>query len=395
MQRIRLKEGKQKKILNNYPWIFRDDIATHRKDRESIEDGSAVSVCDSQNNFIGVGIYNSRSHIPVRIYSRQNIPIDEDFFCNRIKKILEYRKAIKISSNAMRLVHGEADFIPGLMVDQYDRYLSVQFRTLGVDRFRAAITNILADLAKPDGIYERSDMESRQEEGLELSSGLLFGSVPEEIFIRENELQFIVDVKKGHKTGFYLDQRDNRSVVRSLIGRGEKGLDLFCYSGGFSVAMAASGAEVTGIDSDPQAVEAAARNARRNLIHAACRFDCRDVFSFLEQRPSLAEPQKYQVIVMDPPAIAKRKEGIPKLKWTYWKLLHDSIPMLRRGGYIVLSSCAYHMPVDLMLEAARFASADHGVRLRVERITYQPPDHPWILQIPETLYLKSLYLQLV
>jgi 23S rRNA (cytosine1962-C5)-methyltransferase len=395
MNRIRLKEGKQKKIINNYPWIFKDDVATYSRDCENIEDGTAVEVSDSQDNFLGTGFYNSQSHILIRIVSKQNVKLNKDFFHHRIKKILEFRHSLQIPSNAIRLIHSEADFIPGLIVDRYDHYLAVQFRTLGMDRLKNDIIDILNDLIKPHGIYERSDMESRLEEGLPQSSGILAGMVPQDISIYENDLNFQVDIAQGHKTGFYLDQRDNRFLVKQWIKPQQKGLDLFCYTGGFAIAMAKSGGMVTGIDSDIKTIDSAKTNAKLNTVTANCTFECHDVFEYLEKHPALPEASRYNMIILDPPAIAKRKEGIQKLKWSYWKLLFHSIPLLRRGGTIILSSCAYHMSTDLMLEAARFASADHGVRLRVAQITYQPPDHPWILQIPETLYLKSVFLQMI
>ncbi|MBX7153208.1 class I SAM-dependent rRNA methyltransferase [bacterium] len=400
MNRIKLKEGKDKKIRNNYLWIFRDDIATLFRDREAIDDGSVVEIYDSENKFLAVGSYNSKSHIVTRVWSKQNVTIDRGFFYHRIKKALEFRQSLKIDSNAQRLIHSEADYLPGLMVDQFGEYLVLQIRSLGMEKFKSDIIDILRELLHPKGIYERSDMESRQEEGLEPVSGVLHGEVPEFIDIRENDLQFRVDMAKGHKTGFYLDQRDNRAYVQQLIKPNQRTLDLFSYSGGFAIALAHAGASVTAIDSDPDAVAMAIENAKLNNVEKKCEFIAQDVFQFLDQQGDLqkASPdkvRKFDLIVIDPPAIAKRKEGMDKLKWAYWKLLLGTIKLLNPGGHIVLSSCAYHMDVDRMLEAARFATADLGVRFRVHSVTYQPPDHPWVLQIPETLYLKTVYFQLM
>lgn len=398
MNRIKLKEKKDKKIRNNYLWVFRDDVSTQFKDRETIEDGSIVEVYDADNKFLAVGTYNSKSHILVRILSKQNVTIDKLFFHHRIKKAIRFREEQKINSNARRLIHAEADLLPGLMVDQFGDYLVMQIRSLGMESFKPAIVDILAELLKPKGIYERSDMESRAEEGLEMRAGAVYGEVPPVVEITENDLKFNVDMIHGHKTGFYLDQRDNRALVRGIVQPNQKALDLFSYTGGFAVAMAKTGASVTALDLDPEVLATAERNARLNGVEKKCTFQTRDVFEFLDEQTEFQKThpdkvQKYDTIVIDPPAIAKRKEGIEKLKWAYWKLLLNSLKLLNSGGTVVLSSCAYHMSTDLMREAGRYASADLGLRLRVAHTTYQPPDHPFILQIPESLYLKTIFFQ--
>ncbi|HNF87059.1 MAG TPA: class I SAM-dependent rRNA methyltransferase, partial [bacterium] len=392
MHRIRLKSGKEKKIRNAYPWIFRDDIATQFKDRGDIPNGAIVEIADAEDKFLAVGYYNALSHIVVRVLDRKNRPIDKNFFKQRIQRAFDFRTQLALPSDARRLIHAEGDRLPGLMVDQFGAYLVVQFRSLGMEKFRTEILETLVEVVKPKGIYDRSDMESREEEGLEPFSGVVYGAIPEEIVISENDLLFHVDIHHGHKTGFYLDQRENRAYVRTLVKPNQTGLDLFSYTGGFAVALAQSGVRMTAVDQDAAALEGGRANARRNNVEKRLQFIHADVFKYMEEQVALKtsapdKVKKYDVIVIDPPAIAKRKEGIEKLKWAYWKLLHQAIQLLNPGGHIVLSSCAYHMPVDLMLEAARFASADNGVSMRVVNITYQPPDHPWMLQIPETLYL--------
>lgn len=400
MNRIKLKEKKDKKIRNSYLWVFRDDVSTQFKDRDTIEDGSIVEVYDSENKFLVIGTYNSKSHILVRILSKQNVTVDKNFFLHRIKKAIQFRDSQKINSNARRLIHAEADMLPGLMVDQFGDHLVMQIRSLGMEKFRNEIIEILVELLKPKGIYERSDMESRREEGLDMYAGTVYGEIPASVDIFENDMKFRVDMLKGHKTGFYLDQRDNRDFVRTLVKPNQKGLDLFSYTGGFAVALARQGVTVTAIDLDPEVLTLAKVNAQLNGVEKKCGFITRDVFEFLEEQAELLKTQpdkvhKYDIIVIDPPAIAKRKEGIDKLKWAYWKLLLNSLKLLNTNGHMVLSSCAYHMSTDLMREAGRYASADLGVRLRVVHTTYQPADHPNILQIPETLYLKTIYFQLL
>ncbi len=400
MDYIKLKPGKEKKIRNHYPWVFRDDIATFFKDRTDFQDGSVVQVLDHENHFVAIGSYNSKSHIPVRILSKQNVLINRDFFYQRIKKAVEFRKSLSINSNSMRFIHAEADRLPGLMVDQFDNFLVVQFRTMGMEIFRKEIIEILAEVLKPKGIYERSDMESRADEGLEAKAGTVFGESPDELIeISENNLKFLVDIANGHKTGFYLDQRENRLFVQSLIKPNQNVLDLYSYTGGFAMAMAKSGARVTAVDTEAKVIDVSKKNAELNGVSDRINWHVNDVFYFLEDQNALLKKSpdkavKYDVIVIDPPAIAKRKEGLDKLKRTYFKLLSESLPLLKRGGHIVLSSCAYHLDVPIMLETARYASADMGITLRTSHITFQPPDHPWILQIPESLYLKTVYFQL-
>lgn len=396
METLRLKPGKEKKIRNQYLWIFRDDIATHPKDRQHIPDGSVVEVQDAEKCFLGVGFYNSRSHIVCRILSLQNVPVDRNFFYHRLKKVLHYREQWSLNSDARRLVHAEGDLVPGFIADQYGDYLVVQFRTLGMEQRREDILAILQELIRPKGIVDRSDMESRIDEGLEPASGLVSGVYESPVIIREHGRQYIADLLGGHKTGFYLDQRDNRWLAASLVRSSFRCLDLFCYTGGFAIALAQTGAAVWGIDQDAQAITTARENARLNNIESRAHFIHGDVYDFLDH-PQQWIPEacsaSMDMIILDPPAIAKRKEGVEKLKWAFWKLMHGALPLLRSGGFLVVSSCAYHLSVDLLLEAARFASADQRCRLRVHTITYQPADHPWILQMPETLYLKTVYFQ--
>lgn len=398
MNRLKLKPGKEKKIRNQYLWIFRDDFATHPADQHAIEDGSLVEVIDSEGHFLAVGYYNGKSHIPVRVLSRQNVKIDQAFYHRRLERAIEFRNGLHIHSNSRRLVHAEADLMPGLMVDDLDGHLVVQFRTLGMETHRADILQSLEKLLSPKSIFDRSDMESRLEEGLEQVSGILSGEVPPRVVVTEEDLKFNADILTGHKTGFYLDQRDNRKLIRSLVKPNQRGLDLFSYSGGFAMAMALSGVTVRAVDEDPGAISLMNENAALNGVEKKIEGLCGDVFDFLETESAEVKtrPQqvrKYDAIIIDPPALAKRKDGMDKLKWAYWKLLVQSLSLLNSGGYIVLSSCAYHMSLDLMHEAARFASADLGLRLRVVMTTFQPPDHPHILQIPETLYLKTIFFQ--
>jgi len=388
---IVLKKGKEKKIKNFYLWIFKDEVENFEKVRK--EPIQIVDVKSSTGEFLGKAFFNPKSHIVARILTRENEKINADFFKTRIKNAIERRKKLKIKSDAIRLIHAEADEIPGLIVDKFANYLAIQTRIAGIENFKHEIVKILTDTAKISGIYERNDMESRKEEGLEISSGELYGHVPRYVQIEENGLKFIVDLHYGQKTGFYLDQRDNRKKVKELIHKGDRVLDLFCYSGAFSIYCASAGANVIGVDSDRSATDLARENAKLNQVNDKVTFLTADAFETVEQMANSAE--KFDLIIIDPPAMTKTKKGAEGVKWAFHKLILNSLKMLEPGGKLVVSSCAYHISLDILQEAIRFASNDLGKRLRVIDVTFQPEDHPWILQMPETLYLKTIYLEVL
>jgi len=388
---ITLKKGKEKKIKNFYLWIFRDEIENFEKLKK--EPVQIVNVKSSDNEFLGKAFFNPKSHIAARILTRDNEKIDTNFFKRRIKEAIEKRKKLKIKSKALRLIHAEADEIPGLIVDKFDNYLVLQIRTAGIESFKHEITTVLTDLLKISGIYERSDMESRKEEGLETLSGELYGHVPRYVEIEENGLKFLVDLHYGQKTGFYLDQRDNRKKIKEMLNKGDKVLDLFCYSGAFSIYCASAGASVIGVDSDRSATDLARENAKINKLSDRITFLTGDAFETVESLANSGE--KFDLIIIDPPAMTKTKRGAEGVKWAFHKLILNSLKMLEPGGKLMVSSCAYHVSLNMLKEAIRFASNDIGKKLRVIDVTFQPEDHPWILQMPETLYLKTIYLEVL
>ncbi len=388
---IRLKKGKEKKIKNFYLWIFKDEIENFEELKN--EPVQIIDVKSSNGEFLGKAFFNPKSHIIARILTRDDEKINANFFKKRIKEAIERRKRLKIKSNALRLIHAEADEIPGLIVDKFDNYLALQTRTAGIENFKHEIVTILTDILKVSGIYERSDMESRKEEGLETTSGELYGHIPRYVEIEENRLKFIVDLHHGQKTGFYLDQRDNRKKVSEMIKKGDRVLDLFCYSGAFSIYCASAGATVIGVDSDRSATDLARENAKINKLSDKVTFLTADAFETIESMANSGE--KFNFIIIDPPAMTKTKKGAESVKWAFHKLILNALKMLETGGKIMVSSCAYHISLDILQEAIRFASNDAGKRLRVIDITFQPGDHPWILQMPETLYLKTIFLEVL
>jgi len=388
---IKLKKGKEKKIKNFYLWVFKDEIENFEKLKN--EPVQIVELKSSTGEFLGKAFFNPKSHIVARVLTRDDEKINAQFFRGKISEAINRRKKLKIKSDAIRLINAEADEIPGLIVDKFGNYLVLQARTAGIENFKHEIATILTELVKTTGIYERSDMESRREEGLETTSGELYGHVPRYVEIQENGLKFIVDLHHGQKTGFYLDQRDNRKKVREMIHRGDRVLDLFCYSGAFSIYCASAGAEVIGVDSDRSATDLARENAKINDLKNKTTFLTADAFETVESMANSGE--KFDLIIIDPPAMTKTKKGAENVKWAFYKLALNSLKMLEPGGKLIVSSCAYHISLDMLQEAIRFASNDTGKRLRVIDVTFQPDDHPWILQMPETLYLKTIYLEVL
>ncbi len=388
---LQLKKGKEKKIKNFYLWVFKDEVENFEKIKN--EPAQIVNLKSSTGEFLGKAFFNPKSHIVARVLTRNDEKIDTKFFRKKIADAINRRKKLKIKSNAIRLIHAEADEIPGLIVDKFNNYLVLQSRIAGIENFKHEITSILSELVKVAGIYERSDMESRREEGLEINSGELYGHVPRYVEIEENGLKFLVDLHYGQKTGFYLDQRDNRKKVKDLVQKGNRVLDLFCYSGAFSIYCASAGASVIGVDSDRSATDLARENAKINNLKDKTTFLTADAFETVESMANSGE--KFDIIIIDPPAMTKTKKGAEGVKWAFHKLILNSLKMLQPGGKLVVSSCAYHISLDILQEAIRFASSDTGRKLRVIDVTFQPDDHPWILQIPETLYLKTIYLEVL
>ncbi|MCC6037461.1 MAG: class I SAM-dependent rRNA methyltransferase, partial [Armatimonadetes bacterium] len=277
---VKLKAGKSKKVQKFYPLVYRDEV---QDVSPSVEDGDLVVLLDERGKFLAWGTYSAKSHVAFRVLTLQDEPVDKDFFVNRFQKALEQRKHLWRITNAVRLVHAEADFLPGLIVDRYGEFAVIQVRTKGMERLRNLWFEPLMELLKPKGVYERSDMEGRKEEGLTPFKGLLYGTVPERIEIVEHGLRFLVDVERGLKTGFYLDQRDNRKLVGELVQPGEQFLDLFAYTGAFSIYAATKGAECTAVEQHKHLVELGQEQAKLNGVKV--NFRCGNVF---EELPKLA-----------------------------------------------------------------------------------------------------------
>lgn len=386
---IVVKSEAVKKLQNQYPWLYADEIAEVRGDPAA---GDVVVLHDPRGDFIASAFYNPASHICARALTMDpSEKINRAFFETRLERAAALRARAVQNTNAVRLVHAEADLLPGLIVDRFADTLVVQFRNVGLEQHRKEIVQALKKVTGARGAYERSDTQARVEEGLADRVGVLFGDVPDAIEIVEDDITFSVDPRAGQKTGFYLDQRDNRRLWRSLIGRGSRALDVFSYTGGFSLHAAKAGAHALAVDKDQLALQQLEQNALQNGVGARVGARWGDAEKILEQLGG--EGRSFTHIILDPPTLAKHKNDVPPAKQLFVRLCQRAYRLAEPDCILFLSTCAYHIGVNDLVEVSRIAANDTRRRVRVLRVTYQPPDHPWVLQIPETLYLKTLVLQ--
>jgi len=381
---VKIVGGREKKLQHGYPWVQRGEIL---EVSSGVTPGALVRLISYRHETLGIGTYNPQSRFPVRVLTTEEEPIDRAFFLQRLERALRYRQRVVQDTNAMRLLFSESDGLPGLIVDQYADYLVVQVRTLGMERLKELWLPLLIERLEPKGILERSEMTSRAEEGLDPFAGVLHGDAPELIEIEESGLVFLVPTDAGRKTGFYLDQRENRRRLAQLVQPGERVLDLFCYTGAFALYTARAGAHAIGVDILPDAIDLAEVHARRNRLEA--HWIVENAFDWLPQ--AAEQGAQFDWIVFDPPAIAKRQEQKDSLRWAVWKLVYHALPLLAEGGRLVICSCSYQLSLTEMLDAVRLAATDRTIPLFVEAVSFQAPDHPYLLQFPESLYLKCVW----
>ncbi|RUA08001.1 MAG: rRNA large subunit methyltransferase I [Fusobacteria bacterium] len=391
MARVLLKKGKERKIQNFYPNVFKDEIA---QIMGTIKTGDIVDVCSEDLTFVGRGYVVENTNALVRVLTTKDEKIDKGFILNKIKVAYKKRKHLLEETNCIRVFFSEADGIPGLIVDKFDKYLAVQFRNSGVEVFRQEIINALKKVTKTKGIYERSDVENRTHEGVEQKTGVIYGEIPERITMEDNGLKYTVDIIDGQKTGFFLDQRESRKFIRPYLDKDTRFLDVFSSSGGFSVAALAEGCKkVVAVDKNPYALKLCLENYELNEFTNKFEVVEGDAFSILKTLSNRGE--KYDVITLDPPSLIKKKIDIKRGRDFFYKLCVDSFKMLETGGILGVITCAYHMSLNDLIEVTRMAASKNGLCLEVIGINYQPDDHPWVLHIPETLYLKALWVRVI
>jgi 23S rRNA (cytosine1962-C5)-methyltransferase len=388
---IILKPKREKSLLNRHPWVFSGAIA--RLDGQS-QPGETVDVLAADGRWLARGAYSPHSQIRVRVWSFiQAEVIDQRFFETRLQQALDLRRQVISSTdtNAYRLVAGESDGLPGLIVDRYDNWVVCQFLSTGTEHWKATIVECLSGLI-PDlsGIYERSDVDVRKKEGLVPTTGRLSGAEPpDQVDIHENGCRYRVDVKGGHKTGFYLDQRDNRACV-AAYARGADMLNCFAYTGGFAVAaLKAGAAHVVNIDASAPALELARTHVALNELDSA-RADhvTGDVFSLL--RRYLTDGRTFDVVVLDPPKFAKGKGDLMRASRGYKDISRLAFELLRPGGTLFTFSCSGLMGRDLFQKIVADAALDAGRHAVILQWLNQSPDHPTALNFPEGSYLKGL-----
>ena len=392
---IVLKEGREKSVARRHPWIFSGAIARTAGEPGA---GETVAVFASDGKFLAWAAYSPESQIRARVWSYdQSDKIGDNFFRREISRSIERRKLIvpdEKVTNAYRLINSESDNLPGLIVDKYGGVLVLQSLTAGSERHKDLFADILMETAGCRAVYERSDAEARAREGLQPAAGVLRGGpAPEKFEILENGLRFVVDIAGGHKTGFYLDQRENRLLLRRYTeGRGV--LNCFSYTGGFTVNALAGGAvRVVSVDSSESALELAAENVVLNDFRAdQCEWVREDVFQYL--RGCVARGEKFDLIVLDPPKFAAAREHIEKACRAYKDINMLAMKSLNPGGLLFTFSCSGAVGAEDFRKAVAWAALDAGAETRIVAILSQAPDHPVTLNFPQSEYLKGLLIQI-
>lgn len=390
-----IKKGEGRTIKAGGMWIFDNEI-----DRVSgsFENGDIVEVHDFDGYFMGYGFINTKSKITVRMMSRRkDNPVTEELIEQRVRAAWDYRKQV-IDTSCCRLIFGEADFLPGIVIDKFADVLVVESLALGIDRLKQLILDKLKKTLAEDGIvirgiYERSDAKVREKEGLERQKGFIGKPFDTKVEIVENEIKYIVNVEEGQKTGFFLDQKNNRAAIRKIC-KGKKVLDCFTHTGSFALnAGMAGAASVLGIDASETGIRQAEENARLNGLEDRVRFKCADVFDIL---PKLEEKgEKFDVVILDPPAFAKSRSSVKNAVKGYREINMRGLKLVKEGGFLVTCSCSHFMEQELFERTIREAAKSAHKRLRQVKFHTQAPDHPILWAAEETYYLKFYIFQSV
>ena len=381
--KIILKKPPQGSLRLGHPWIYKNQI---KEVPSMTTPGNLVDVVTETGRLLARGYWNPKSEISVRILSREDKPLDDAFFRARIEKAAEYRRRYVHDSNAFRLISSEADGLPGLIVDQYGDVLVVQFLTLGMEKLKDKILAALEDIVPCRGIYERSDSSSRALEGLSEKTGWIRKDCGDEIVIREKDIEIALSFGEGHKTGWYLDQRENRQILRDWQ-KGGRVLDAFCYEGGFGLQLAKNGCQVTGIDVQKDAIERAQAHRKRNHLEKNLELRTENVFDALKAYEK--DKTRFDLVILDPPSFARQKTALAGALSGYREIILRSFKILQDPGYLAVFSCAYHVDENLLMQTCLRAAADSKKELKVLKFLKQSSDHPINPFIPETYYLKG------
>jgi 23S rRNA (cytosine1962-C5)-methyltransferase len=378
------------RVINGHPWIFGNELGDSQGEAEA---GDIVEVYSSNGSFVGKGYFNPASQIRIRLLTRDKSEvIDEGFFLKRIQEAWEYRQQIGYVENC-RLIFGEADQLPALIIDKFNDYFVIQSLALGIEKWKGAIVKALQTIFKPKGIYERNDVPVRTLEGMEQIKGFLSEPFDTNLIINENGLKFHVDIENGQKTGYFLDQQDNRRAIQHIV-KGSDVLEVFCYTGTFSLHAAHYGAKsVLGLDISENAVATARRNATLNGYDDVCKFEAVNAFDVLKQW--VKDGKRYDTVILDPPAFTKSRENIDKAITGYKEINLRGMKLIKPGGFLVTASCTNLVPPDMFLDIIGKAAKDAKRTLRQVVWQTQASDHPILFNVPSTQYLKFLIVQVL
>jgi len=372
----------EERLQSGHPWIYRADVATVRA-----EAGDLVQIRSPRGRTLGTALYSDRSQIALRLLSYGDEPGDETLIRRRLEAAIAFRTSLAIDASAFRLVHGEADLLPSLIVDRYGEYLVVQTLSQGMDRLLPVLTSMLVDRLQPRGILARNDPRARVLEGLEQRVEVVAGDVPESVTVIETGVEYDVDLRRGQKTGLFLDQRENRAAA-AAYARGRL-LDCFSYNGGFALVLGRSCEETIAIDVSEDAVARIRQNAARNGVGVDARVG--NAFDELRGLDRLGE--RFDIIVLDPPAFAKNKAAVPNARAGYKEINLRALKLLKPGGTLITCSCSYHVNEAALAEIVYEAAVDAQVHVTVVEKRMQGRDHPVLLGVPETYYLKCFILR--
>jgi len=373
----------EERVRSGHFWVYKADVSGGPADA-----GAVVRVAAPGGRFLARAFYSDRSQITLRILTRQDEPVDRRFWRARLEQAISFRDRLDIDATAFRLLHGEGDLVPSLVIDRYGDYLSLQALSQGSDRLLPEMTSLLAELLQPKGIIARNDPRVRLLEGLDQHVAVLDGVIPDTVSIREGRIEYDVDLRHGQKTGAFLDQRENRIAAAQYV-RG-RALDCFSYAGGFALQLAPHAAELTALDISEEATALLARNAARNAL---TNVHVRTTNVFDELRTLERMGERFDAVVLDPPAFAKSKAAIPKAISGYKEINLRALKLLNPGGFLITCSCSYHVSEAMFAEVIFDAALDARTDVSVVEKRMQSRDHPVVLGMPETYYLKCFILR--
>jgi len=376
------------RIFHGHDWVYNSEVSRTFGD---LQPGAVISLKDGRDRLLGSAIYNPRSQIVARRFSRRKQPLDLDFFARRLNQAIDFRKKLGVYRNPGRIAWSESDGLPGLVIDRYGPYVVLQTLTFGMEQKKELIVTALEKLLSPKSIIERNEAPIRKAEGLDLVSGVLWGEHPRPVELEVKGMRFEIDVLTGQKTGFYLDQVDNYDAVAG-VAAGLRVLDCFSNQGAFAIACARAGAaSVSAVEISVELAQSISQNARRNGVNIAVYAD--NAFDFLAK--CIREKTQYDLIVLDPPSFAKSKDSLSSA-WRGYKEIHlRALQLLAPEGFLATFSCSHHVSREMFLEMLVDASVDAKRHLRMLKQFFQPLDHPILPHIPETEYLKGFLFQIL